>query len=190
MLKCNLDHQLKSTFPENLKARNVPFFFFQSQEHETPNETSLKSVYSLVKRWALAEEEERVDEIECKVFIKRGDSNLLSICRELQLRDGLCSEATTRSRGLWNLLWSSASRGLAAVLDKLSPDYRGEEREREQSVVTLTLQQEAANQSPIRISALRISKITYSNSQVQAAEIHFIIISSAVALLGRQKKLV
>lgn len=46
----------------------------------------------------MEEEEERVDEIECKVFIKRNDSNLLSICGELELRDGPCSEATTRRR--------------------------------------------------------------------------------------------
>lgn len=46
-------------------------------------------MYSLVKRRALIEEEERVDEIECKVFIKRSDSNLLWICREPALWDGL-----------------------------------------------------------------------------------------------------
>lgn len=62
-------------------------------------------------------------------------------------------------------------------------------RGREQSVVTLTLQQEAANQCTIQISALGIWKITYSNSQVQTVEIYFII-SSAVALHGQQKKLV
>lgn len=45
-----------------------------------------------------------VDEIECKVFIKRSDSNLLSIRRELELRDGLCSEAKACRRSLRNLL--------------------------------------------------------------------------------------
>lgn len=143
----------------------------------------MKSPYAIRSR-GLVEEEERVDEIECKVFIKRSDSNLLSIYRELVRRDGLCSEATTCRRRLWNLLWSSLSRGLAAVLDKLSTDYLGEEREREQSVDTLTLQQEATNQSPIKIWALGISNITYSNSQVQ---ICFIIISPAAASLQRQK---
>lgn len=158
----------------------------------------MKSPYAIRSRGlAEEEEEERVDEIECKVFIKHSDSNLLSIRRERVLRDGLCSEATTCRRRLWNLLWSSSSRWLAAASDKLSTDYLGEERKRngekrEQSVLTLTLQQEAANQSPIKICALGISKITYSNPQVQTAEIHFIIISSAehgsqIALLGRQK---
>lgn len=63
--------------------------------------------------------EERVDEIECKVFIKRSESNLLSICRELELGDGLCSEATTCRRSLQSSLWSLSSGRLAAVLDKL-----------------------------------------------------------------------
>lgn len=63
----------------------------------------MKSPYAIRSR-GLVEEEERVDEIECKVFIKRSDSNLLSICRELVLRDGLCSEATTCRKRLWNLL--------------------------------------------------------------------------------------
>jgi len=77
------------------------------------------------------------------------------------------------------------------VLDKLSAkclvENRKEQRGGEQSVVTLTLQHKAANQRPIRISALRTSKITGSNSAAQAVEIQFIIISSAAALLGRQK---
>lgn len=59
----------------------------------------MKSPYAIRSRGLAEEEEEkRVDEIECKVFIKRSDSNLLSIRRERVLRDGLCSEATTCRR--------------------------------------------------------------------------------------------
>jgi len=54
----------------------------------------MESPYAIRSR-KLVDEEERVDEMECKVFIKSSDSNLLSICRELVLRDRQCSEATT-----------------------------------------------------------------------------------------------
>lgn len=63
----------------------------------------MKSPYAILSG-GLADEEERVDEIECKVFIKRSDSNLLWICTELALRDGLCSQATTCGIRLWSSL--------------------------------------------------------------------------------------
>lgn len=119
-----------------------------------------------IHRRRLVEKEKRVDEIECKVFIKCSDSNLLSICRELVFRDGLCSEATTCRR---SLLWSSLSHWLAAASDKLSTEYQGEEMEEvsEQSVVTLTLQQEAANQHTIKLFTLGIwKKMKCSSSHV------------------------
>lgn len=62
----------------------------------------MKSPYA-IHHEGLVEKEERVDEIECKVFIKCSDSNLLSTHTELVLRDRLCSKARGRRR-LWNLL--------------------------------------------------------------------------------------
>lgn len=59
----------------------------------------MQSVVVVEEREEDEEGEERVDEIECKVFIKRSDSSLPSVCREL-----LRSQATTRRRRLWDLL--------------------------------------------------------------------------------------
>lgn len=144
------------------------------------------------------EEEERVDEIECKVFIKRSDSNLLSICGELALGDGPYSEAMTCRRSLWNSLWSSTRREISAAvgqtfrrLSDRSEREREKERERGRgSAISRhsdSWGERPANQGPIRISTLGTSKITCSHSQAQTGEIHFIIVSSAVALLGSQK---
>lgn len=104
-----------------------------SPKHDTPNEATLKSVYSLVKRMSTYEspyaicstlilQEERVDEMECKSFIKCSDSNLLSVCRELVLRERPYSEATTQTVGgdCGVCFEARLHEGTVAVLDKLS----------------------------------------------------------------------
>lgn len=81
-----------------------------------------------MRRRALVEEEEGVDEIECKVFIKRSDSNLLWICREPALWDGRVLRGYGTHEEAEEL--KLTSRRLAAASDKLSADYQGKQRER------------------------------------------------------------
>lgn len=131
--------------------------------------------------------EEKVDEIECKVFIKWSDSSLLSICRELVLRDGPCSEENAAEFTLKPVEWRTCRR-VGQTFNRLSRGREKKERgESESNQSSLWL---CSRKRPIRVqskSPLGISEITYSNSQVQTVEINFIIVSSAVALLGRQK---
>lgn len=99
----------------------------------------MKSPYAICSRLIL--QEERVDEMECKSFIKCSDSNLLSVSGELVLGERRYSEATTQTAGDdWNLLWSSTTCGNVAVSVKLSAKCRekrkGTER-RAQSVIRL-----------------------------------------------------
>lgn len=148
----------------------------------------MKSPCALCGR-GLAEKEERVDEIECKVFIKCGDGNLLWICGELVFRDGLCSEAMTRRRGLWSLLWSSSRRRLAAVGQTLNGLSRGREKGSNQSSLWLCSRKRPISAQSNASLAGKGGKKTkyYSNTQAGTLEMHFIIVSSAVSLLVLHK---